>query len=118
MATHSIFLPGESQGQRSLVGYGPQGGKEVDVTDANQLARAQRYFQAAFKTEQTEFALQRYKQSQFLQVPFYGCVRFTTDTINTNNSIFEGSEIDKQYEIETWKIHSLKTEPRTAESRA
>ena len=25
MATHSIFLPGKSHGQRSLVGYSPQG---------------------------------------------------------------------------------------------
>ena len=24
MATHSVFLPGESQGQRSLVGYSPR----------------------------------------------------------------------------------------------
>ena len=27
MATHSVFLPGESQGQRSLVGYSPWGHK-------------------------------------------------------------------------------------------
>ena len=101
MATHSMFLPGDSQGQRSLLGYGPQGRKEVDMTAVNQHAHVQRYFQRAFKTEQKEFALQRHKQSQFLQVPLYGCVRFTIDTINANNSIFEGSEIDEQYETET-----------------
>ena len=33
MATHSVFLPGESHGQRSLVGYGPQGCKESDTTE-------------------------------------------------------------------------------------
>ena len=29
-----VFLPGESQGQRSLVGYGPQGHKVLDTTKA------------------------------------------------------------------------------------
>ena len=32
MATHSPFLPGESYGQRSLVGYSPRGGKELNMT--------------------------------------------------------------------------------------
>ena len=34
MATHSIFLPGESHGQRSLVGYSPSGRTESDTTKA------------------------------------------------------------------------------------
>ena len=34
MAPHSIFLPGESHGQRSLVGYSPWGRKESDMTEA------------------------------------------------------------------------------------
>ena len=29
-----VFLPGESHGQRSLVGYGPKGHKESDMTEA------------------------------------------------------------------------------------
>ena len=29
-----VFLPGESHGQRSLVGYSPYGYKELDVTEA------------------------------------------------------------------------------------
>ena len=33
MATHSIFLPGESHGQRSLAGCGPWGCRESDTTD-------------------------------------------------------------------------------------
>ena len=33
MATHSIFLPGESHRQRSLVGYIPKGCKESDTTE-------------------------------------------------------------------------------------
>ena len=28
-----VILPGESHGQRSLAGYSPQGGKELDVTE-------------------------------------------------------------------------------------
>ena len=28
-----VFLPGESRGQRSLVGYSPQGRKESDMTE-------------------------------------------------------------------------------------
>ena len=34
METHSVFLPGESYGQRSLVGYSPWGCKELDMTAA------------------------------------------------------------------------------------
>ena len=33
VTAHSIFLPGESQGQRSLVGYRPKGRKESDTTE-------------------------------------------------------------------------------------
>ena len=29
-----VFLPGESHGQKSLVGYSPQGHKESDMTEA------------------------------------------------------------------------------------
>ena len=32
MATHSVFLPGDSHGQRSLAGYSPWGPKESDTT--------------------------------------------------------------------------------------
>ena len=34
-----VFLPGESGGQRSLVGYSPQGLKELDTTEATWHAR-------------------------------------------------------------------------------
>ena len=37
MATHSVFLPGESHGQRSLAGYSPQGCKESDTADEQLL---------------------------------------------------------------------------------
>ena len=32
---HGNPLPGESHGQRSLVGYGPKGRKESDMTEAS-----------------------------------------------------------------------------------
>ena len=34
MVIHPLFLPGESSGQRSLVGYGPWGHKELDMTES------------------------------------------------------------------------------------
>ena len=33
MATYSSILPGEFHGQRSLVGYGPWGHKQLDMTE-------------------------------------------------------------------------------------
>ena len=34
MATHPVFLPEESHGQKSLVGYNPQGHKQLEPTEA------------------------------------------------------------------------------------
>ena len=34
-----VFFPGESQGQRNLAGYSPQGCKESDISE--QLSKAQ-----------------------------------------------------------------------------
>ena len=34
-----VFLPGETHGQRSLVGYGPLGCKQSDTTEATQHTR-------------------------------------------------------------------------------
>ena len=39
MTTPTIFLPGESLGQRSLKGYSLQGRKELDTTKVNEHAR-------------------------------------------------------------------------------
>ena len=39
MATHSVFLPGESHGQRSLEGYHLRGRKESDTTQRLQHHR-------------------------------------------------------------------------------
>ena len=39
MAAHSpVFLPGESHGQRSLVGYSPWGRTELDTIEATELS--------------------------------------------------------------------------------
>ena len=38
METHSIFLPGEFHGQRTLAGYSPWGCNESDVTEQLTLA--------------------------------------------------------------------------------
>ena len=38
MATIPVFLPGESRGQRSLMGYSPRGRKELDMTEATERA--------------------------------------------------------------------------------
>ena len=38
--TTSVFLPGESHGQRSLVGYGPYGHKELDTTKLTACVQA------------------------------------------------------------------------------
>ena len=34
-----VFLPGESHGQRSLEGYSPWGGKELDTTEVTEHAQ-------------------------------------------------------------------------------
>ena len=36
MAPVLVFLPEESHGERTLAGYGPQGCKELDTTEATQ----------------------------------------------------------------------------------
>ena len=37
-----VFLPGQSPGQRNLVGYSPQGHKQLDTTEAPQNARTRK----------------------------------------------------------------------------
>ena len=38
----SVFLPGKSHGQRSLVGYSPWGRKELDMTEEMDCKMSQR----------------------------------------------------------------------------
>ena len=46
----SVFLPGESHGQRSLVGYSPYGRKESDTTEVTQHAHTHATVQASYRT--------------------------------------------------------------------
>ena len=40
MQATPVFLPAESHGQRSLEGHGPQGHKELDMTEGTQHTHA------------------------------------------------------------------------------
>ena len=53
----SVFLPRESHGEKSLVGYSPQGHKELDMTEATQHIRTQ--------TQGEQKLLSLYIKSQF-----------------------------------------------------
>ena len=53
MATHSVFLPGESHRQRSLVGNSPHGHKESDTAEATEHACSQREPPGALQSEST-----------------------------------------------------------------
>ena len=44
MATHSVFLPEESFGQRSLVGFSPWGCRESDMTEVTEQGWEQKGF--------------------------------------------------------------------------
>ena len=44
----SVFLPGESHGQRNPVGYSPQGCKELDMTEATEQAHTPKPFLACW----------------------------------------------------------------------
>ena len=51
-----VFLPGESQGQRSLVGYGPQGCKLLDTTEVTQYTQSDLTHSASFGSPCGSFA--------------------------------------------------------------
>ena len=55
MATHPVFLPRESHGHRSLVGYSPQGRKELDMTE--QLSMHAHTHSSKHTNEESETAL-------------------------------------------------------------
>ena len=46
-----VFLPGESHGQKSLMGYSPWGHKESDTTEATEHACMQPGFPCTLKSE-------------------------------------------------------------------
>jgi len=55
MVTHSSIMPGESRGQRSLVGYSPWGRKESDTTE--RLHSLKFNFEKRYRTERKVFQI-------------------------------------------------------------
>ena len=49
MATHSSVLPGESRGQRSLVGYSPRGRNKYDTSKATSHARSSHFINLCYR---------------------------------------------------------------------
>ena len=65
-----VFLPGESHGQRSLVGYSPKGLKELDVIEATYMHASFIYYIVFISTKQlsvyTHTHTQRTNKKYFL----------------------------------------------------
>ena len=49
-----VLLPGEFHGQRSLAGYGPWGGKELDATERLTLSASYEYECSLWNPEERE----------------------------------------------------------------
>ena len=62
-----VFLPGESHGRRSLVGYSPWGGKESDMTERLHLTSAWEKI-IANETNDKELISKIYKQLTKLDI--------------------------------------------------
>ena len=80
MATHSIFLPGESHEQRSLVGCSPVGCKESDTTEATSYACTQ----AAFYDSEKSGFLKRIDSfpTWMISSPYNGLEVFGEDIVS------------------------------------
>ena len=52
-----VFLPGESHGQRSLVGYSPQGHKELDATEVTQYETTHACTPAYFPSDRWQYTM-------------------------------------------------------------
>ena len=50
-----VFLPGESHGQRSMVGYSPWGRKESDLTETTEHAHMHLYYQQSSLQQRIAF---------------------------------------------------------------
>ena len=81
-----VFLPGESHGGRSLVGYSPRGGKELDTTELLFLS-----FFLSFSTGIKDLTCQlprMFQEDNFeLLVPF-GCSQLVKATTEVTKSFF------------------------------
>ena len=63
-----VFLPGESHGQRSLVGYSPWGCKESDTTEQLTLSLFYLIFLLGFLFSKTPFYMNEMKFQKEAQV--------------------------------------------------
>ena len=68
-----VFLPGESHGQRSLVGYGPQGHKELDTTEVTQHGTAQEHGDNLKVIQSVSFSVIFFSLSLSLSCKFQYC---------------------------------------------
>ena len=57
MQPDPVFLSGESHGQRSPMGYGPQGCKELNTTEATQHACMHTYICIIYRERASSFSL-------------------------------------------------------------
>ena len=76
-----VFLPGESHGQRSLVGYSPWGHKELDTTEWLSTAQYKIYFKATnyiFIQFLTQIPISMYPCNMYIHVCLYLCVSVST----------------------------------------
>ena len=76
MATYSVFSLGESYGQRSLAGQGPQGHKESDMTEVTQHARMQEITMNVIGAMKLFYNLQKFlvKNNQWAPEEYSECV--------------------------------------------
>ena len=101
-----VFLPRESHGQRSLVGYHPQGHKESDTTEATEHSGTAKLHMNLFFDQTTQFlriwseyALQQYKNIYAQECSL--CSNF-------NKKYWEQSEWTKQETLnKLWTIYTV-----------
>ena len=92
MANHSVFLPGEPHGQRSLAGYGPEGHKESETTE--QLTHVRNRF--SVKTR-------RRKWGKF----FRSWRREERTNEASETAVQSGQEIFGQFDGESWNYSCI-----------
>ena len=72
MATHSVCVPGESHGQRSLAGYSPWGCKESDMTERLTLSLSEFILEQEMVTHSTILAWEILRREEPERLQFLG----------------------------------------------
>ena len=78
MAIHSVFLPGESHGQRSLEGHSPWGCKESDMTEHS--------------TQIHSYTRQHLKTKNYLAQNINKAMSRSPDLLEYRNSVYRANE--------------------------